>query len=318
MSSITIAEQICGIMSSDFETRYDTAEHLDAPPLLRFASKDKEQGVRRNVADEPNTPHDVLEYFVDHDNEWVVTFVARNTNAPTRILLKILDKALNDDEYKSAIFQLAWNPNMEPSIINEWALLRSQKHYLKSEVCPNSLLPYIWRTLRKEALANPALPQKTINRLAKSTNNSVLLHLVQNPKLPDNKLFSIEKRGNRDISYNIIARKNLPVKLLRYYYSKKVLKIDLRIANDPNLPVDIMQEFTHAHYFVRQNLASNPNLTPELFKILACDKAITVRERLVNHPKITREALKILSKDKFYGPREGAKIKLKKLNNSAR
>jgi hypothetical protein len=103
------------IRKMDYDEKYDLAENPNTPvDVLEILSEDVDWSVRRNVAENPNTPVDVLkELSKDEDeDEDVIRAVAGNPNTPVDVL-----KELAKDDYWRVRWRVAQNPNSTEQIL---------------------------------------------------------------------------------------------------------------------------------------------------------------------------------------------------------
>jgi len=125
-----------------------------------------------NLAENPNTPSEVLVDLSKNHLYNVRRQIAKNPSTPIEVLVE-----LAKDKDWTVLFELAGNLNTPPEILVE--LLRNRRD-----------MPI------REALAeNPNTPPKALAELARSQSNSILYALLENPNTPPEALVRLKNRG---------------------------------------------------------------------------------------------------------------------------
>ena len=94
--------------------RSQLAKTTDDVNILKQLAKDKDKGIRRNIASNPNTSADVLKRLANDKDEYVRANIARNPNTPVNILRKLVN-----DEDGWVIRCLINNPNCTKDILDK-------------------------------------------------------------------------------------------------------------------------------------------------------------------------------------------------------
>ena len=113
-----IKSAIIKLSDEDVVSRMTIATNTDDAEILRELSKDSDPDVRINVADNENTPEDVLRELAN--DFWADFAVARNPNTPDDVLERLLETFL-DSESPSTRCLVAENLRTSPSVLYELA-----------------------------------------------------------------------------------------------------------------------------------------------------------------------------------------------------
>jgi hypothetical protein len=109
-----IKSAILPISDEDVVSRMTIATNTDDAEILRELSKDPEPNVRINVADNENTPEDVLRELATDD--WVDFAVARNPNTPIDVLETLMeseDSSVRRSVAENLSTPVSWLYNLE-------------------------------------------------------------------------------------------------------------------------------------------------------------------------------------------------------------
>ena len=155
--------------------------------LLEALAKDKEEGVRRNVADNPSTPVSVLEALAKDKDSYVRRNVASNPFTPGSVLEALaLEPALTDNAHRS---------NVESALGKASTSLELRTELMK-KVCAG-LKPSYARTL---VLTLPDCPASALTKCGKSSLWLERCAVAQNTATPHKLAGELKKDKHSAVS----------------------------------------------------------------------------------------------------------------------
>ena len=280
----------------DCTVRNSVAERPDLPDhLVEKLANDNDWKVRRSVAARPGLPDHLVEKLAN-DNDWEVRrIIAERSGLPDHLVEK-----LANDEHWFVRCIIAGKPGLPEHLVEK---LANDEHWT---VC--------------ESIAKQQnMTLKAMEILSQSGSCSIFLSLASNPRLPSHLIESIAARSKnfkpdeaKQIHQRLASHPNTPAHLLEQYADEHDVTLHENLAKNPNLPADIAENLlndnqhrviwnlsenpnlpdyiaerlaTNPRYsFAHENLASNRNLSPHIFKILETSERDTVKVVLENNP----------------------------------
>jgi len=170
--------------SNDELDRDKVADNDNTPAeILEKLSNDDNRAVRSSVANNPNTPVEVLKKLAD-DNFWGVRDrVANNPNTPAEVL-----KELADDDYWGVRFLVANNPNTPVEVLKKLADDNDEE-------------------VRYVLADNPNTPVEVLERLADDSDEA-RYRLTNNPNTPVEVLKKLANDHHKLVRRNAKKRLN--------------------------------------------------------------------------------------------------------------
>ena len=127
--------------------------------------------------------------------------------------------------------------------------------------------------------------------------------LIQNPKAFQAKIDSFAKDENgqelrQDFIHTALGYKEISPEVLTVFGKESEWFVRSNLANNPNASLGILSVLAKdSDEVVRAAVASNPNTSPEILSVLAKDSDEGVRETLASNPNASLEILTFLAKD---------------------
>ena len=296
---------------------YRTSNNLDNPERLKILSQSEDWRERTRVAENPNTPVDVLEILAEDpfDNDgtgsaFVRKAVAGNPASP----IKILEKLARD-----------WSKSVRSSVASN----PSTPIYLLESLATDIYGVPVFYALAR----NPSIPSFLLVYIAKLTTDIMILELIaEHPNTPPEMLVElltrVDKKWLGRLTIAIVNNYNAPPELIKetYLYSlelsslldisfrekhlyRQSIKIRTAIAENPNTPISILQELeTEIDTTVMYGLAKNKKLTIDFIERLASDYSddVLVQQGLAQNISVPINILEKLAKHRNYYVRKQA------------
>ena len=152
----------------------------------------------------------------------------------------------------------------------------------------------------RSALAeNPNLPDELLHKLLNDEDDDVYKHLLWNPRLSESDIKKlVESLTPEFTSYSTIFDKTSPIvleRLSKYCTDGDTLE---NIARNPNVSPEILERLSNSEDIdVRCRVANNENISQETIKKLLKDPSAYVRECLAANPSVTKGDREILAGD---------------------
>ena len=240
----------------------------------------KPRELREFIAVNPNIPNDLIDNFLNLNNQRLNTLLAQNSAINKTQQEKILNQ-----ENREALLKLAINPSLDDEIF---------KKLLSKDL-----------DIVKELLKNQKITKARLNNII-SINQDYLLYLAQNENIyevKDELLFKNEdldlalasnkalnssdlenlfNKYGKKIVTNLCKNPNLSSKLISKFYKSATNEQKLYIASNPNTPQEILDElFNLDNKEINRYLALNPSL----------------KDEYLDYFKLDNELLRIMSKN---------------------
>lgn len=223
------------------------AKHPNASPeVLTELSKSTEYGIRRDTADNPNTPVEVLECLAQDEDRWVrgvavkskklspdflrrmnhkwrndgiASSIASNPNTPMDILENLATWG-NWETHQSLIFNPAFNEELAKKVLKR-CCDKIERLMVECRLIPLSLIiekqskePKKWdRDLASQIVCHPDVTPEILGKLAEHESDTVHEYVARNPKTPPEALVRLAKSNNKFVREYVASHPNTPEEL---------------------------------------------------------------------------------------------------------
>lgn len=276
------------------DVRRAIARQINNPAILKRLSAD--ESIKSSVADNPNTPIDLLSELAADNNSYIRQVVASNPNAS----LDILSKLAEDDSWdvRKAV---AENPSSSQDIL----LLLSYDSHFEIQHASNhnpNIHPSVKETLRLAQASDTS--KEKLSQLALCSIEDVRIAVASNPNTPSETLEQLANSEYSRIVESVLRNPNTPNSILEAFVKKEFFKKlyveDIRrsIAHNPAAPFNIFSVLSQdkSYYRVRWDVASNPHTPPELLIVLSKDRHKDVKGAVASNPNTPESIITKLSK----------------------
>ncbi|BAY81094.1 leucine rich repeat variant [Calothrix parasitica NIES-267] len=247
--------------------------------VLEFIAQRRRGGVQ-DVIKNPHAPVTILRQAAETDNSYTLRLIAENPNTPKDLLFRLLNEKVDGKAYKnSSIFDsVLRNPNLsvleryqsllEKEIdentaqVHEFMARRSDSPYALAQVVENGN-----QNAKLIAARNRNTPVSILEQLARDSNETLISVLVQNPNLPSDCLIELAQNSKLNVQL-AIARLTHPI------------------------PIEVLLQFSlHENKLIRSEIARNKNTPSDIVAFLAEDKERDVRIKALINENIPSEVL---------------------------
>jgi hypothetical protein len=258
MSLINASVQKHGGVSPALKTVQRAATNLD---LLLKIIKDYDEEARKvfliKVFNQDDISVDVLNYFSNDSDEWVLRAVASNKKTPTETLRKMVEA---DKDLNKIGEEIARNPST-----------------------PGLLLTSLYKKIKDR--------EHTGGYSATMARSAIQKSLAKNPSTPEETLFDIFNDSKKaTMGYSVQAlmaqNTNLPLEILKELGSGESTLARSYIAVNPLTPTDLLEDLANDEdELVRMRATMNPKLKPETLIRLSEDEVANVRAQVAYNTK---------------------------------
>ena len=258
MSLINASVQKHGGVSPALKTVQRAATNLD---LLLKIIKDYDEEARKvfliKVFNQDDISVDVLNYFSNDSDEWVLRAVASNKKTPTETLRKMVEA---DKDLNKIGEEIARNPST-----------------------PGLLLTSLYKKIKDR--------EYTGGYSATMARSVIQKSLAKNPSTPEETLFDIFNDSKKaTMGYSVQAlmaqNTNLPLEILKELGSGESTLARSYIAVNPLTPTDLLEDLANDEdELVRMRATMNPKLKPETLIRLSDDEVANVRAQVAYNTK---------------------------------
>jgi hypothetical protein len=294
--------------------RYNIANNKQTPKdILAFLAMNEDLDIRKSVAGNLNTPKETLSNLIETETDpEFFELIVNNPNTPIATLKKLSE---NDNE---KISELAIKKiNLAKQIFN------ASKDE-KKDIIQNSLTPII--VLEKLALdpsysvratvaINKNTPKKILEILAADSNINVVSSVMGNENLTKDILKIIaQSNNNPDILYQVVNHKQITPEILMIILAKKdidnanmysLINLFYSIAGNKKTPPEALHSLAKSDSAtVRAAVANNINTAEKTLLMFSNDPNLEVRKNAISDRNQSANILKIFSKDKDKSIRE--------------
>jgi 3-methyladenine DNA glycosylase AlkC len=187
------------------------AENPNTPyEILTQLSIDKDDWVRRAIAVNSKTSPEILAQLARDKDYWVRKAVAEHPNTPPEVLAQ-----LANDKSGLVREQIAWNPNTTPEVLAQ--LAKDEDYYLIKAVA-----------------VNPNTHPESLAQLAKDERSYVRENVAQNPNTPPEILAQLSEDKDYYVRENVARNLNTPPKILAQLAKDKNAYVRKAATNNPN------------------------------------------------------------------------------------
>ena len=290
--------------------------------VLAGLIEDDDAWVRREVAQHPTTPSEILNILVKDTNITVKEEAAVHPNLP----IEILNDLANDKEpYIRKM--VAGSLKAFPKTLN---FLATDKNYeVRSNVAanpntPSETLDYLTgqnnRDVTRNVATNPNTPPETLSRLTQDRNFDIVMAAVSNPSTPPETLSALaETKLTGDVLKAIAGNPSTPSETLSRLVAKHQnnVFISSTVARNPSTPIETLNDLANnTDSFVRSYVAINPSTPPTILSKLGEDADHYVRLDVALNKNTPIKTLNLLAADTSYQISNAASQTLKIKSNN--
>lgn len=234
---------------------------------------DEDADTQHELAENPNTPPEVLAELVNSDSEWVRYAILKNPNTPLHILDSVVDSVINDEQLHIRVAMSHLGLVAENPAVSDSTLIKLAKYVI------DHFYSEPWR-LYEPLLENPNTPAEALSILinekthnARNVTDNVITHpnvtldvlkkllivdngycsyletIAETHHLPDEFLWEFARNGCNEDRRDIADLKYTPTEILEYliehYPNTDFGYIRGDALVNPNLSADAMYKFSH-------------------------------------------------------------------------
>ncbi|RUT02048.1 hypothetical protein DSM106972_061230 [Dulcicalothrix desertica PCC 7102] len=218
------------------------AEHPNAlPEWLSEFSKSPHEKIRKAVAQNYNTPTNILEQLAD-DDSWSVRWeIARNPNTPIKTIFKNLAR--------------------DTSVLDTIGYQMS-KQYERAE--KDSILDIL-------AEESTSSLETILQRLIQEGEQTARTFLASRVDLPTDLLTQLAQTGEYQVREAVAKNPNTPVESLADLANDKQYKVRLAVTQNLNTSTVVLEEFAkNRENELREKAMINPNLSKDSIQRILC------------------------------------------------
>jgi hypothetical protein len=260
MSLIESSVQKHGGVSPALKTVQRAATNLD---LLLKIIKDYDEEARKvfliKVFNQDDISVDILNYFSNDSDEWVLRAVASNKKTPAETLRKMVEA---DKDLNKIGEEIASNPST-----------------------PGLMLASLYKKMKDRQNIGVLKYSERI------THGAIQKSLAKNPSTPEETLLDIFNDSKKlTMGYSVQAllaqNTNLPFEMLQELGNGESTLARSYIAVNPLTPTDLLEELANDEdELVRMRATMNPKLKPETLIRLSDDEVANVRAQVAYNTK---------------------------------
>jgi hypothetical protein len=260
-----------------------------------------ESFVKGLIAENPNTPVEVLEQLCHDSNAFIPHCVARNPNIPATIVQLLLNSEVS--HYIDCMCALSQNAHTPIEKLKHWSTsweIRLRNGVAQNPNTPVSVLLEMAKSVESLATRHPNFPLARLEELIatylKSPSNRLFhRHIAENPRTPGHWLEKLNLQGDK-VAEAIAKHPNAAPKLLTQLAQSDELKIWTNAIQHPNLPHSTRQKLLEnfsqsADMRRRRGIATLPITPVRLIEKLATDPELYVRRAVAKNPNTPPEIL---------------------------
>ncbi|MEO1431567.1 MAG: hypothetical protein AAFV71_21415 [Cyanobacteria bacterium J06633_8] len=279
--------------NSQFNVQLAIARRIHPTPievLLQF-SLHEDKIIRSEIAQNKNTPSDILTFLAEDKERDVRINSLANANIPSEVVFQALLNTKDKEELK--IILQAQKDMMLNSLMSPEILERLSHH-------PEYLIRFTVATY-------PTASAKTLERLALHEYEIIPEAVAENPSTPASILIELAKRDYyateieryHSISYTIAIRKDAPPEALEYIVCQPIVPLVIRALENTNTPISALQWLVEnqENESILGLVAKHPNTTPDILISLSANKSVKVRQVVASQLQCPLEILEILAND---------------------
>lgn len=256
VNTLTSLSELFDLLPDVIINRYDVRKKIADDPntpanILKQLAASGDILIRYIIAFNPSTPSELVEEITidlaHNRSDWICESLAKNLNTPTRAL-----QILSNNKSEKVRLYIALNPNTPDTTLED---LATDKNHICRAVAANPNTPiylleqlatYDYWEIRSSVAQNPNTPVALLEQLAKDKSSEVYLGVLNNPSTPVNLLvqeFNKSEDGG----------------LIRY-----------TLAQNPSTPINILQEIAiDSNWRTRAEVAENPSCSSSILRQLA-------------------------------------------------
>ncbi|MGB3761498.1 MAG: hypothetical protein WBA07_34820, partial [Rivularia sp. (in: cyanobacteria)] len=265
--------------------------------LLQFSLHENKM-IRSEIAQNKNTPSDILAFLAEDKQRDVRIYALANANIPSEVVFQALLNTKDNEELE--IVLQAQNDMMRNSLMSPEILERLSYH-------PEDLI-------RHTVATYPTASAKTLERLALHEYEIIPEAVAKNPSTPASILIELAKRDYyvteieryHTISYQIAIRKDAPPEALEYIVRQPIVPLVLRALENTNTPVNALEWLldNQDNESILGLVAKHSNTTPYILIRLSANQFVKVRQAVASQQQCSLEILETLAQDSAIEVRE--------------
>lgn len=234
------------------------------PSFLTALAESPDYIVRRGVAKNRNTPIDVLEHLSRDEDQTVRAHVSEN----------LISQG-----------ELPQSPDTVENDVTGSGGVHGQAEF------PETLAQDADEESREAIARNPNTYWSVLESLALDEDEFVRQEVASNPNAPVHVLQTLAGDEDVDVRMCVALNPSTPVKVLEALSRDEEELVRQEVARNRNSPVNVLEALAHDDDEVRENLADNPAIAPEILDILARDKNPSVQISVALNPRTPLRAL---------------------------
>lgn len=274
--------------------------------ILQILAQDQASNVRRYVASHPQTPVEILLKLAQDEDQYVREQVASHPQTPAEALQMLAQTQDQGWIGSTTRRHVAAHPQVTEQILR--MLAQDEEKRVREEVAGNPLTPA--EVLRSLALnkdrgvlrvvaRNSQTPIEALQRLAKIKKPSIKAGVAIHPYISEELLCLLAQDESADVRKAVASRSELRAETLRALSCDRYEPVRRTVAGNDQVPVEILQTLARDKKIsVRRAVARNKKTPVEILQTLAKDKEASVRIVIASHAQTPAETLQTLAQDK--------------------
>ena len=237
------AEELQKSMGDIKVRRFLAGSSKTSPEALMKLAEDEDEMVLDNLAENPNTPPEVLAKL--EEDEIALDQLVRNPNTPPEVLAKLSNK--EDIEILGLV---AKNPNTPPEVLIKFA--NHEESFLREKVAKNPNTPPevliklaedgLW-TIQEGVAKNPNAPPEALLKVIENADSVMILEIVaRNPNAPSEVLMKLAEDSRADVRMLVAENPNTPPEVLIKLAEDEDLLVREEVVKNPNSPQEALQK----------------------------------------------------------------------------
>ena len=272
-----------------------------SPDWLRRLAASSSPLLRQGVAQNPNTPADLLlelaeEFPAQLVNNPGFDIVLENPNLVAQMSVKTLLGLLERDEASELL--LATVAESGDPWVDPWVLAAIAKH----PRTPEHILQRLLRSSFFVIIAffeRKLIPENILNELAKSRVPDLLKQIAKHSSTPAYLLAQLVGDRDPNVSIDVANNPNAPLEVLEKLVAHPASAARVGVARNSKTPASLLDKLARdGHKTVRRFVAENTNTPPSCLEKLASDRHKTVRRFVAENPNTPPRCLEQLASDR--------------------
>ncbi|MHA1253575.1 MAG: hypothetical protein ACTSRP_26610 [Candidatus Helarchaeota archaeon] len=285
--------------------RYPDIEIEDLNKIFEIAFQTEHWMLLSNVVSHPNATEDMIRKAFTVNDSFVHHNIADNENTPADVLRKIYEKYSGLDFRKA----LARNPNTPKDILEELALDNFSlipELVAKNPGTPTEVLEILADNdsgiIIKRVISHPNITREILVKIAKKAiklhRADLAVNLVESTKSPRKVYEMLAASNSRSIREAVAFSKRTPKDILMKLANDEFSSVREAVAMNKNSDSEILSILSNDYNrYVREEVARNPSTHPDVLRKLSNDREPRVRLTVAENPHTPIDVLEKLSTD---------------------